>query len=83
MNKHINQAKQAARAAAAAFVKLLIGAAKLLLAVAEDILILAGLGMIVYATFRWSETAGWYAAGICAFGLGVWLAGHPIRRKKR
>lgn len=81
MKKLIKRTSQAARAAAAAFASLLTGAAGLIAAVIEDVFILAGLGMIIYATFRWSETAGWYAAGICCFGLGIWFALHITRRK--
>ncbi len=40
----------------------------------EDILILSGLALIVFATFRLSVTAGLYAAGVCLLGLGVWAA---------
>ena len=47
----------------------------------EDILILGGLACIVRATFLWSEIAGIYALGVSLFGLGVFFAKFPYKRR--
>lgn len=46
----------------------------------EDFFILCGLGIVVFATFRVCEIAGWYTLGACLFGLGAWMATHPKRK---
>jgi hypothetical protein len=43
----------------------------------EDILIVSGLALVIYATFLLSKIGGIYCAGAALFGLGVWFAKHP------
>lgn len=44
----------------------------------EDALILGGLGLVIYATFTLSYTAGLYVFGACMLGAGVWFTVHPL-----
>jgi hypothetical protein len=46
----------------------------------EDLLILSGLGFVIYATFLVNQIAGFYCAGACLFGLGAWITAHPKRK---
>ena len=46
----------------------------------EDILIFSGLGVVIYATFRLCNIAGWYCLGGVMFGLGAWMTVHPRRK---
>ena len=49
----------------------------------EDILIIAGLAVIVYATFLWSIAGGFYCLGTALLGVGVFLAKFPSGGKKK
>lgn len=49
---------------------------------AEDLLILSGLGVIVYASFRLHEIAGLYVLGLVLAGVGWLLAGGPTLGRK-
>ena len=83
MKKQSGKTRHAIAAAAKALGKALKLAAATALLFVEDVLILAGLGMMVYATFCMSRIAGYYAAGAGLFGLGVWSALHPPRGRSR
>lgn len=54
---------------------------KLLIKYLEDILILSGLTIIVMATFFISKIAGLYSLGATLFGLGIYFARYPIKRR--
>lgn len=47
----------------------------------EDILILSGLAVLVTTTFLFSKIAGLYSLGTVLFGLGVYFARYPIKRR--
>lgn len=47
----------------------------------EDILILSGLAVLVTTTFLFSKIAGLYSLGAVLFGLGVYFARYPIKRR--
>ena len=47
----------------------------------EDILLFAGMGVLVLATFLWSAIGGLYVAGAFLFGLGVYFTRHPPGRR--
>ena len=37
----------------------------------DDLFMLIGCGVVVYATFLWSAIAGWYAVGIMFIAAGI------------
>lgn len=54
---------------------------RVLAAYGEDILVVLGLMLIILATFRWSVTAGLYAAGAGCIVVGILMACSPSRRR--
>ena len=49
----------------------------------EDVLIIAGLTVIVYATFLWSVVGGLYCLGAALLGVGIFLAKFPLSGGKK